>query len=458
MSIITDPDFLSNNSEFIVYPSSLTIKLCTSGNLSKDGTTVKCIYSKLKEVWKSSSTYIKYPFPMGPITDEQFEMVNGWDWYDNSSRYLLRTGGWAVKDDSGISTQEWAGIMTLGTLTGTDYVYFQQSGLAYPLESFQLSGVVNQAIQVYSSGSGYNYDYRDYLRLFVRTWQKTYEFSQLDDIGVDILTYQAYRFPLANTTDVKVTHSEAYVDGNTPYTGMSITWYPSGQPRSIGGVDYNFNVIIDANNGTAEEVYEFVQRQLETNSDIDTGASLKSGSVCRSLLNFVGDTLYTNYFYDSSNSTPSGGVFIDNYLSADVNRLVFIDDSGSSRTFPYTAILTLNFGSNLVSDSDSKYWVYFTDADETGSYYYGSGTALLVQDSNSVDITSDIGGSGSIALTFDYDTNNQGGRTPATDADITCVAIGLDTAQFVKATGTITRSVANSVSLVSPLERNYENE
>jgi len=64
----------------------------------------------------------------------------------------------------------------------------------------------------------------------------------------------------------------------------------------------------------------------------------------------------------------------------------------------------------------------------------------------------------SIQHTFDYDANVQRGAASAgVDAPITVVAIGLGTAQFVKATGTISRSTANSVSLVASLERNYQN-
>jgi hypothetical protein len=62
-----------------------------------------------------------------------------------------------------------------------------------------------------------------------------------------------------------------------------------------------------------------------------------------------------------------------------------------------------------------------------------------------------------VTFTFDYDGNVQGGRTAATDADITVVAIGLNTGQYVRATGTIQRSKSNAVALVAPLERNYAN-
>lgn len=72
-------------------------------------------------------------------------------------------------------------------------------------------------------------------------------------------------------------------------------------------------------------------------------------------------------------------------------------------------------------------------------------------------MTGTVSGQSSITKTFDYDGNTQGGRTAGTDANITVVAIGLATGQYVSATGTIQRSNANSVSLVASLERSYAN-
>ena len=421
------------------------------GRLTDLGVTIKCVYSKLKELWRSNSTYIKFPFPMVPITDEQFELVSGWNWEDDTTRYLLRTGGWAVKDSGGISTEEWAGIITLGTLGDADQVYFTQSTSGSP-ENIQLTGPVNQAIKVYDV-AGENR--RLYLKLFCREWKKSYAFSQLSDIGVGSLTYQAYRFPLANATDVKITTTltENYVDITAPYTGMSITWLDSPQNElgfTTGAAD--FHVIIDGNSGTAQQIYEFVQRQLRKATDIDAGGGSQIGSVTGSILRFVGDTLYTYLL-------PEGGTFIESFLSADKNSLVFTDDLGTERIYPYVSVLVVNFGDNLVGDADAKYWIYFTTTPDGDDY--GETGAIIVNDGEDTPapMTGTIGGVGSISRTFDYDGNTQGGRlivTPA-DVNITAVAIGLETGQFVKATGTIAKSKANSISLVAPLERNYSN-
>ena len=131
-----------------------------------------------------------------------------------------------------------------------------------------------------------------------------------------------------------------------------------------------------------------------------------------------------------------------------------MDISGTTRTYPFTAAGTLTFNTNLQADASSKYWMYFTSVP---SGNFGTTNAVLVQDKNSVNITGTVGAQSSVGFSFNYDSNAQGGRTPATDANVTVVAIGLSGAQYVSTTATISRSIANSVSLISVLERNYLN-
>jgi hypothetical protein len=336
----------------------------------------------------------------------------------------------------------------LGSLGASDQVYFQQGAAGAAgsaAANFQLTGQVNQAIQVYTSGGN---DFRSYLRLFCREWGKTYAISQLSDIGVTSLTYQAYRFPLANASDPKVTEAMSAMSAS-PYTDISITWYEAAQARDIGGVNRDFHVIIDGSDEDAEDIYQRVQYLLKQDSDIDSGSGTQIGKTAPALLSFVGDTLYTKLY----TNTPTGGTFIDNYQSDDINRLVFVDDTNTERTFPYTAVLTISFGENLQNDPQSMYWVYFTNVP---SGDYGDDDAILINDA-SASAMSGSASTTSVQRTFAYDTNDQGGRTPETDAPFTAVAIGLSAAQFVKATGSIQRSTANSVSLVAPLERNYSN-
>jgi len=246
---------------------------------------------------------------------------------------------------------------------------------------------------------------------------------------------------------------------SAPYSGMSITWFVGAQTRTgfvtagASGTSGTFHVVVDGNSGTAEQIYEFVQYELRQVSDIDAGAGVRTGSVADSLLRFVGDTLYTL-------PQTVGGVCVDNFLASDTNRVVFADDGATNRTFPYVATLTLQFGDNLVFDSGSIYHVYFTNddsGDNTGRDF-GTADAITTNDKLGVAMSGSVSGSASIQRSFDYDGNSQRGTgSIATDAPITVVSIGLNTAQYVKAIGTIQRSTANVVSLVAPLERNYQN-
>ncbi len=476
MALITDPDSLADSAsddgsqEVFINTTTKVIKLVVVGNLSSDGVTLKALYSFLKEQWRNdpnTKNLAAFPFPMVPITDESFEFVDGWDLADNTARYLIRSAGWTVKNVAGNTTQMWAGIIGLGSIESNDQLYYQQvSGGA--ATNVQLTGQVNQAVQIYrdddgdgNTGEGSDYDRRSYFKLFTREQGQLYDTASLTDIGVTQMAAQAYRFPISTGTDLKITHVDTDIDANDdntadvdPYDGMSITYYDSAQTRSIGGNNRSFGIIIDGNGGTAEQIYEFVQWSLRRTTDIDAGAGTLTGKIADELLEFVGDTLKTK---NATNPAGGGsGVFIDNYQTVDINRLVFRDNSAVERTFPYVAALTINFGDNLKNDASAKYWVYFTTLPGSTNDFGESG-AVIVDDNSSADMAGDVSNASSITRTFNYDGNSQGGRTPGTDAAITVIGIGLNTGQYVKATGTITRSTTNSISLVAALERNYSN-
>jgi len=498
-----------------------TISMAEYGDLTSDGATIQAVYSYLKEEWKTDAALIKFPFPMVAITPEQFEYVEGWQPADMATVNLLRDGGFAVQDKSGYASSMFAGVITLGDIGTSDQVYYQQedegvssnivltgavnqavkvysygagsdiefvadgskvtsttTNLAafMPGDKMTITGstdndgivtvatvvspteiTVVEAITDESAGADVVLltDYRSYFKIFVREQAKLYAQSEQADIGVSQFTYQAYRFPLANGADLKVTHADTDIDSDGDgtadqgkYADMSITYYADNQTRDIGGTDYSFNIIIDAdvaNDGnypTAEEIYEFVEWSLRQDSDIDAGDGTVVGKTASALLKFVGDTLVT-----------STGVFIDDFSETDINRLEFYDVDGIKRVFPFVAAGSINFNDNLVQDSGAVYRMFFTDAQGNN---FGDSDAIIVKDNADTDIAGDITSS-SVQFTFDYDGNEQGGRTAGTDAPITVVAIGLDRAQYVKATSTIGRSNANSVSLVASLERNYAN-
>ncbi|NQY58513.1 hypothetical protein [Cognatishimia sp.] len=512
MPLIIDPDDLNQGTEVTINSVLKTIGLNIAGNLSTDGVTLQTLYSFLKEEWKNDSLLIKFPFPMTPITNEQFELKDGWDFADDATRYLIRTGGWSVLNLSGNITQKWAGIVGLGSIESDDQLYFNNGAGA---TDFELTGQVNQAVQILSDPNGDGdfadgFDRSTQFTIYVREQAQIFGQSSLGDIGVTEMDSIAYRFPISTQADLTISTADIGIDANSdgnpdiaPYDAMTITYIPhqnrgswgtgvtyaandvvqsatdnrwyltvaggtssgddtdlaggsdtgvtwvsfSGE-RQIGSDYFAFGVIIDGNLGTAEQIYEFIQHQLRQSIDIDDGAGTQVGNIADELLTFVGSDLKT--LRQSSNN----GVFIDNFQAADTNRLFFVDDTGTERQFPFVAVLTLTFNNNLQNDPAGYYRVFFEDANGN---QYGDSTAILVDDNSGVDMTADISGSSSVQLDFDYDGNAQGGRTPGTDANIVVVAGGEGVAQKVSATGTITRSTTNAVSLVAPLERNFSN-
>jgi hypothetical protein len=437
MALITDPDDLNQGTEVTISTSAKTITLNTAGNLSDDGVTLQCLYSFLKEEWKNDSALIPYPFPLVSITPEQFEWVEDWVPTNDTTRNLIRSSGWREVTASDVVEREYIGIITLGNIDATNTAYFAFSSDTAKTD-FDFAGPVNQAIQTYGDASNGNFDKRsDTLTLYIRSQGNTYGSATSTSIGLTALNYIANRFPLAEAADSKISASDSDITTTTPYTGMSITY--GAITRTIGGVSYNFNILVDGNSGSTQQIYEFVQYSLRQATDIDDGAGTQVGQLADSLMAFEGDTLKT-----------TTGVYIDNFQAGDRNNLVFKDTGGTERTFPFLATGTLSFNTNLSNDSDAIYRMFFTSG-------FGSGSAILVDDESGTDISGTIGGNSTIAFDFDYDGNTQGGRTAGTDANVTVVAIGLDTAQYVSAEATITRATGQNISLVAPLERNYSN-
>jgi hypothetical protein len=94
---IFSKDLLSNR-EVTIIPETKNIKLNTSGNLSNDGVKLYTLYSYLLEQWKMDNELIKHPFPMSIITPSEFKMINGWKWDDDSTKRLIKDGGWVYGD------------------------------------------------------------------------------------------------------------------------------------------------------------------------------------------------------------------------------------------------------------------------------------------------------------------------------------------------------------------------
>ena len=456
MAKITSKSQLNVGTEILIDESAKTIRLVAAGNLvAKDGVTFQAIYSKCVDLW-ATSTYQDSPFPFYGIDNlsGQYQVgtdgagFSGWNWFDDTTRNMIRDAGWAEYNAAGTKTAEYCGFVGLGSITPATTVqpYYHLASTDSPTD-FPFTDQFNVGVKVYDNVS---LDKRTYAKAFVREYGKKFKSSILADTGSTGTGPFKQNFLVSNEDDLKLTTllgsvaatADAAMSG-APYSGITVAYYSTNQTRTIGGVSRNFKIIIEGNGGTLEQIYAKVQYLLRQNSDINTGgtAGSKVGKIQDELLRFVGDTLVT-----------SQSVYIDDVLSADSNRVEFYDDSNTLRTNPYTAAGTMAFNAPLVG-AGSSYRLMFKDPPGAGNDFGESG-AVTVNDASGTPITGTIS-AGSIAFTYDYDGNTQGGYSAGTDRNVVLIGIRPGSGKYVAAEGTLTRSKTIALSLVAEQDRVY---
>jgi hypothetical protein len=257
------------------------------------------------------------------------------------------------------------------------------------------------------------------------------------------------------TTEITFIASEAITDDTTD-TGAAADGNiigTLGVKRTVNAVDYPFHFRLFANGGTLSEVFQYIQKQLRQPTDIEESDDTARGDITDLLMTFA---------------SPNGVMidcFPDDLSTAELNNVTYRDsvyeDTTDDRNNAFLVGLSINFSQTLVDTASGRFAMYFTSVP---SGDFGTVNAIIVDDSDDVDITITEAspewpsGTGDPAqFTFDYTNNNQGGRTPDTNAAVTLVAIGTDEAQHVLVTGTITKINEVIFTMTSPLERNYAN-
>lgn len=381
-AFISDPDQLSATirlvsetrdptSEVFIDTVAREISLVIdSGNnvLTEDGVTLKALYSFLKDRWLAEPDLIKFPFPMTPITDEQFEFYNGWNLNKSTtsglasqtSPQLIRTGGWAVKSYNTVTNvnggdiERWAGVISLGTLGTTDQVYYQQQNFdntSTGITNIVLTNTVNQAVQFYRNDDGTgtlntttDYNYNSVLNLFCREWEKTYAASSLGDIGVTSLSYQAYRFPLTNAADSKVVTlavSESAATGDT-FSITNASWaanvvtITSNDHGFIAGDRVNIKSVDPVGyNVTGTTVVSVTTNTFTYALGTDPGTYNSGGTVSGYIFDNMTLNWYTTGTTYSGFNDPPGKAYFEVVIDADTGGL-FSSNPTAEQVYAFT--------------------------------------------------------------------------------------------------------------------------
>lgn len=451
MPMIVDPDDLNVGTEITLDTTAKTFTLIAAGNLvAKDGVDANALWSKFIDLW-ATATYQPFPFPMNKIDNRSGQYVfgrdpgsvyNGWKPANDATRQMIRNAGWSEFSAAGVLNRQYVGMVVLasGFPAGAQFYYQRASGGA--AINFTFTDAPNEAIQVFGDASNGNFDNRAFFKVFCREYNYTYDDSDLAVIAETATGAYKLALPVAvNAETGKVVANDAAMSG-APYSGITVEFFGTNQNKTIGGGSYPFRKIIQANGGTLEQIYTKMQYLLRQPGDIDSGAGTVVGKTADQLCYFTGDTLYTTQ-----------GVFIEGVLPADLNRVVFLDQNNVQRSYPFASAGTLNFNANLTSGGTGYYKLYFTTL-PGASNDYGESGAVVVDDNAAADIAGTISAA-SIAFTFDYDGNTQGGRTAGTDAAVTLVCGNPGVAKPVVVTGTINRSKSISITATAEADPSY---
>lgn len=505
MAKITDPDSLAQTTDIVFDTSTKLIEVKSTGNISGTGTsatngvTLQALYSFAKEEWRADSNLIKFPFPFDPITAEQFELINGWDFLNDSSRNLIRDAGWAVRNSNGNVSDMWANITTLGTFdAGTDQAYFQQSTAGSAI-NFDFAGEVNQAVQIYvdtNADGTPDTDERGYFKIFLREEGKTFDSYDLiveqaptNELGEIKMTYRKYGLPLSNANDLNYVETDANIGSTTPYTDIDIEYLTGNGFTVVADTTYSVDDVVQENNGagsrwfictgagtvtgssavaqsswggTATWTAYTGERQIGTNwyafnvivdgNVDDTGGNASRYDIYEKIQyslrqnsdidagagSVIGKTADELAYFVGAEFTTQPGVFVDDYLATEVNDYTFYDVGGTARTFPFVAGITINFDANAQADTAGfRYVLFFTndDAGANAGNDYGTTGAIIIDNNSGTDIEGTATATPQVVTDFDYDNNVQRGGGSA-GTDAPYTAVGLGTDEAQFATVT----------------------
>lgn len=441
MTKITERSGLNVDTELVIDEVGRTFQLVETGNLvAKDGVSIQALYGKFVDLW-ATVDYQDSPFPMNALDALSGQYLfgidaggnaNGWTPLDDTTRQMLRDGGWEEYDSTGTLLRIYTGIVGLGSISDGAQAYYQVSSDDEPT-SFTFTDQVNQGIQVYGDENNGDFDKRTFFKAFVREQGKSFSDSILSDTGKTSTGAYIVNMLLSDDDDLNIEDEDTEML-DSPYLGITVEYFDENQTREIGGTSYEYNVIIDGNDATLEQIYTKIQYLLRQNEDIDSGDGSVNGKTASLLLDFVGDTLETTY-----------GVYVDNIQSADSNRISFRDLDNIQRENPFESSGTLNFNDIMIGDSSSYRLMYSAD--------YGTADAVTVLDADGEEISGVITAN-SISFTYDYDNSVLGGDAK-TDKEVTLIGINPNSSKFAVATGTITSSKLISLTLVAETDYAY---
>lgn len=449
MALITSRNDLNVGTELLIDEANRTWELVATGNLNaKDGVNLQAVYSKLVDLW-NTNVYNDSPQPMraGNVKagnyifgQDDSGAFNDWRPLNQATIDMLRNGGALQYDAAGTLTEVYACFVGLGGINTGAQAYFVKDAEEAPID-FPFDDMPNALITMFEDGS---FDFRNGSpRVFVREQGFLFTESTLGDTGSTIGGDIA-RFLLSNRVDDNIVATDNEVETEVLYQGMSYTRFETDQLRNVGGTDYPFRRIINANGATIEQAYTFAQYLLRQATDIDNGAGTEIG---RTADNFGA--------FNGSDFIGAQGVYFDNLATQSRAQMRLTDQTGQENIqFPSVAGGNLSFTPNLAQGGQGRFRLFYKSPPGSNNDF-GEANAVTVEDASGNPIEGFITGT-SIPFDFAFSQNTQAGFAAGTERDIVLVGINPGFAKYQKFEGRIINSTTLVFSLVSQDDTAHE--
>lgn len=331
-----------------------------------------------------------------------------------ADRAIIRGSGWTEYASDGGIDRIYFGNKGLSTIEATSQPYYQLSAGGAPSDFAKL-GQIDEAVQVFGSTANTpsdaeagNFDTRTYEAVSVRTFGNTYDRKiTTTDLGIAELGGYSTGFavnegPHLTTGDFSL--ADVYGGAQiAPWTGMHLEELdtPVNRDEFVEAAGDFTWVVVNSGTGTLNQIVAFLDALSQTDNDINYHAT----NVTR------GKRVNTWYTYNaagkivSRSGADTNGLYFYNVPIADRQRVVFTDDAGNLKTYPFSVSVEADIGATAKADVNAWYHSFFAAA-------YNTSGAITVQDAGASPVkgmasTADV--SNKIIFEFDYTGDTVGG-------------------------------------------------
>jgi hypothetical protein len=437
-----------------------------------DGITMRALYNFENQERRLDEELRKYKRG----TDGDFRFAGAYNFVngvklDGTDRNKVRGSGFQEFADTGDGQTDvdriYHGVVSLVPIqpTTTPYWALVTDTAEATLQSatwadFVRAGDINEVVQVFGDTANGDATAGDFdfttrvLVVRVRSWG--YNPGETTSVASGVSEFSGFSagYGVGESINPANIYDIADVFGGAaiaPFTGMSLEALVSPQVETgFNEADGDFTwVLNNANNATVQECAAYLDAVTLQDSDIDDGAGTYNGR--------NGRVWYTRNAAGKvvTASIDGAGLFIEGLSTAEKQNVIFTDDNGNQKTYPFFPEIQISVGAAAAADSLAWYHVFYVDGVATDDF--DTANAVTVNDSSGTPVKGNVQANivgGRINFAYAYDTNTQAGLSAGADKDMVVIVEGDGGAAQAITYFTVTRTTIIPVTCAPAVDTN----